>query len=240
MIKARDKFREGWILLLQPFQFVEMSFPIQKHTMVYAYAEKPTFRRELKKEALEKIDIINCEPAFAYLSTNKSVQEVKEKKIIEIMDDGKNYDQIYTGEIVQTEMDDVLLRFMPNEYKIISEDFLSEVLAGEGYHTIINKKLETIKEYRDRFHYMQSRGVVAATAKKWASIGYKDLVYYKPYGTLVDMYCRHAEIYLPDDQYTELGDTYLAETYKDLVNDDLKVKLSMLKERFSELVENIK
>lgn len=39
MIKARDKFREGWILLLQPFQFVEMSFPIQKHTMVYAYAE---------------------------------------------------------------------------------------------------------------------------------------------------------------------------------------------------------
>jgi hypothetical protein len=210
---AKNKFREGWILLLQPFQFVEMAFPIQKHTMVYAYAEKPTFRRKLKKEAKEKIDDINNSPAFAFMSTNKAVSEVKEEKIIEIMDDPKSYDQIYTGEIVQTEMDNALLRFMPDEYKIISEDFLSDILSGEGYHTLISKKLETVKEYRDRFHYLQSRGINAVTARKWASIGYKDLVYYKPYGTLVEMYCREHEIYLPDVEYTILGDHYLQNIY---------------------------
>jgi hypothetical protein len=215
-MKAKDKFREGWILLLQPSQFAEMSFPIQKHTIIYAYSEKPTFRKELNKKAIDKIDIIDCGPSFSYLSVNESIQEVKEKKILEIMNDDKNYDQIYTGEIVQTEIDGIILRFFPNEYNIITEQSLVEVLQEDGYHTIIDKKLERIKEYKDRLHYMKSRGLDANTAKKWASIGYKDLVYYKPYGTLVEMYCRPNEIYLPDSQYTDLGDTYLEETYPDL------------------------
>lgn len=96
-----------------------------------------------------------------------------------------------------------MCRFYPEEYSILTRDYVSKLLEEEGYHAILDPALKSIKDFQDKVFYLSSRGVPKKIAEKWASLSYKDLVYYKPYFEVLDLYCRSHEIY-PDPFYEEV------------------------------------
>ncbi len=202
MIDAKNKFREGYILINRPFQFKEMECPVQKNTIVWAYSEKPVIESNLTEEAKEEVLLISDTSGIGFM-TGEHKQEYIAKEIESIYNNPKNYNHLHVGDIVQSTIDGVVCRFYPDEYEILSEEALTELLEEEGYHTICTQGLYRIKDFLDKAHYLRSRGVSKATAEKWASIGFKDQVYYKPYFGLLKMFCRPNEIY-PDLFYKEV------------------------------------
>jgi hypothetical protein len=213
IIDAKNKFREGFIMLNRPFQFTEMKNPIQKLTIVYAYAEQAKFENRLTIDALKKIDEISNESSLMNKNKfiNESHEDYVERQLTKIYESPSNIEKVYKGEIVQCIIDGQTCRFYPDEYSLISQEKLNEIMIEEGYHAIVTNGLEKIKAYQDVLHYLKSRGVGDVVAKKWAGLTFKDLIYFKPYYELLDMFCRDYEIY-PDEFYREVEGVVFDET----------------------------
>jgi hypothetical protein len=195
MIDAKNKFREGFIITLRPFDFLELKNPIQKFTILWAYSEQPKTIKELTETAKEEIDLIVNNVYGPRFFTREEKDEYIEQQINKVYGDSKNWNECYKGEIVQTYIDGQLIRLYPDEYNIVSKDKLTEIMSEEGYHAVCSRGLYEIKDFRDKTHYLQSRGVSKHIANKWASMGFKEMVYYKPYYELLTMFCRDYEIY---------------------------------------------
>lgn len=200
---AKNKFREGFIVINRPFKFVEMKTPIQKNTIVWAYSEQPIIKKELSEEAKEKYALVaNSSQGIGYF-TAKDKEEALQADLEAILKDIKNYIPLYEGEIVQTTIEGVTCRFYPDEYSILPLERLQQILEYEGMHTICSPTLKTLKDFTDKVFYLTSRGIDLRTAERWCSALYKDLVYYKPYYELLLQTCRPEQIY-PDIFYTEV------------------------------------
>lgn len=213
MINAKDKFREGFIMIMRPFSFVELRNPIQAFTIVWAYSERPVTRKELTETAKEKMDLVYNESIPIGFFTKKDKEEYINKEIERISNDNKSWNEKYVGDVVQTYIDGQLIRLYPDEYNIISKEKLAEIMEEEGYHAVCSRGLYELKDFRDKTHYLQSRGVSENIANKWASMSFKELVYYKPYYELLEMFCRDYEIY-PDEFYQEIEGISMEEQKK--------------------------
>jgi len=210
MLNARDKFREGFIMIMRPFKFAELRNPIQRFTIVWAYSEQPKISRELTQTASKEIDLIentNYGPRFLRAGDK---EEFIEKELERVYEQSKNWDEKYKGEIVQTYIDGQLIRLYPDEYNIVSREKLQEIMEEEGYHAVCSRGLFDLEDFRNKSHYLRSRGVSEHIANKWASMGFKELVYYKPYYEMLTMFCRDYEIY-PDTFYEEVEGIPLSE-----------------------------
>lgn len=205
IIDAKNKFREGFIMLKRPFEFGDMKNPIQKLTIVYAYSERPVLENRLTDKAIEEIENLHNRGTFMNPTRffNETHEDYLERKLEEIYNIPSNFENIYKGDIVQCLIEGQMCRFYPDEYNIISQEKLNEIMSEEGYHAIVTPGLENIKAYKDTLHYIQSRGVSEAIAKKWAGLSFKDLIYFKPYYSLLEVFCRENEIY-PDDFYEKV------------------------------------
>ncbi len=195
MLDARSNFREGFIMTKRPFKFANMNNPIQAFTIVWAYSERPQIRPELTKTAIEKIEEIEFATNPIGFWNAKDREDWMEREIKGVVDNPKSYDPIYLGDIVQTYIDGELIRLYPEEYSIITEEKLAEIMQEEGYHAVFTEGLIGIKDFRDKLHYLKSRGVDSHTASKWAALSFKSLVYFKPYYELLTLFCRDHEIY---------------------------------------------
>jgi len=201
MIDARKKFKEGFIMLNRGFQFGELKHPLQKFTILWAYSEQPVIEKELSKEAIEEIELIeNTTPVLGFW-TSKDREDFLQKKIDGVLNAEKSYNKLHMGDIVQTYVDGVLCRFFPNEYSIIDSTKLFEIMQEDGYHTICSPALEKIPDFLKNVHYIKSRGVDDETARRWVTLGYKDLVMYKPYYQLLELFCRPMEVISNDEFY---------------------------------------
>lgn len=200
-LKAKDRFREGWIMLTRPFNFAELKNPLQKLTILYVYSEQPIKQKVLSDKALNEIDNIKNQSTM-FIGFD-SAEDYINKQINFVYKRNDSYEELYKGEIVQTLIEENLCRFYPDEYTILSKEKLCNIMQEEGYHTLISDSLKNIKEFKDRTHYLKSRGINVKIAEKWASLSYKDLVIYKPYYELLDMFCRPYEIY-KDKFYEEI------------------------------------
>lgn len=199
MIDASQRVYHGWIMLRQPFKFAELEEPLQMQTILYAYSERPVIDRVLTKEAKEERDLIlNQSIPFSWIQ-GKDV--IIEKEIEELERKRESWEENYKGEIMQVVINNVTCRFYPEEYTHISQETLSEILEDEGYHMVAHPGLLKNKEFLKRRHYIQSRGVNERTAAKWVSIGFRDLVRYKPYFQLLRFFARDHQIY--DDPFYE-------------------------------------
>jgi hypothetical protein len=203
MINAKDKFREGFVMIMRPFQFGELSNPIQKFTIVWAYSEQPKIVKELTQTGKEKVDVILNESHGPRFLTEKDKNDYIDSQIEKVYENSKNWNENYKGEIVQTYIDGQLIRLYPDEYNIISKEKLHEIMGEDGYHAVCSRGLYGIKEFRDQAYYLKSRGVSKHNANKWASVTFKEMVYYKPYYQLLTMFCRNHEIY-PDKFYEDV------------------------------------
>jgi hypothetical protein len=198
MIDAKNKFREGFIKLKRPFEFDELESPIQKFTILWAYSEKPLFTKSLTEKARERISNID---RTSYLGSSFfEAPDRKEKEIEKVIYDQGSYDEIYKGDVVQCFVEGKMCRFFPDEYSILTMGEMSDTMQEEGYHVICNPSIYSVQAFKDRAHYIQSRGIDSHIAKKWAGLYFKDLVVYKPYYEVLLMFCRPHEI-IPDDPF---------------------------------------
>jgi hypothetical protein len=198
-MNAKSFFREGYVMLLRPFQFAELDVPLQKLTIAYAYVVEPLYKEYLTEDAKERIEFVEERNRFNKVFDS----DYLDREIESIIDSPSSYKKEQFGFKVQISINNIPIYLYPDEYNIISSERLTEILAEDGYHTICDAGLYTIKEYKDKYHYLLSRGVNKNIAKKWASIGFRDLVYYKPYYELLDCFCREHEI-MPDPFYAEI------------------------------------
>lgn len=204
---AKDKFREGWIMTQRPFDFGDLKdYPIQKFTLFYAYSQESLFNQVLSEETYKEIDTIENDVGRLTFRFEETREKVKEELIERLLDSPKSYNRVYQGDIVQIRYYGHYISLYPDEYKIISDERLFEILQEDGYHALLNNSLKNLKDFKDKTHYLQSRGVSKHVSDKWASQTYKDLVYYKPYRELLEMFCRENHIYMPDLEYEMLGD----------------------------------
>jgi hypothetical protein len=210
MINAKDKFREGFIMIMRPFQFEELRNPIQKFTIVWAYAEQPKIVKELTQTAKDEIDLIENSSYGPRFFTSKEKSDYIDSQMEKVYANPKSWNENYKGEVVQTYIDGQLVRLYPDEYNIVSKEKLQEIMEEEGYHAVCSRGLFELKDFRDQSHYLRSRGVPKHIANKWASMSFKELVYYKPYYELLTMFCRDYEIYA-DTFYEEVEGILLAD-----------------------------
>lgn len=151
---------------------------------------------------MKKADDLNYQRPLLFLD-KKAKEEWLERELEIIYGDKNSFEELYEGEIVQCTIEGQLARFYPDEYKIMDKERLFEIMQEEGYHTIIQKELKNVKEFYDKVHYLQSRGVNKSVADKWASLSYGPMVMYKPYYQLLEYFCRENEIY-KDKFYEEV------------------------------------
>lgn len=205
MIDAKNKFREGYILIKAPFKFVKLKEPVQQHTIVWAYSEQPLLRKKLTDKAFLEIDSLIHEDTFmnSRIPFGKDPEEWRNEQINQVYSSNQSYENIYEGDIVQATVNNQTTRFYPEEYSIINSEKISTLLEEEGYHAVCSPGLYSIKSFIDKVHYLRSRGISKNIAEKWASIGYKDLVYYKPYYELLKQFSRPVHIY-PDLFYEKI------------------------------------
>jgi hypothetical protein len=203
MIDAKNKFREGYIMLLRPFDFAELRNPLQKLTILWAYSEQPITKKILKPAAREQADLIENSAPMFMLGGKEAKENWIEIELERLFDQKESWEMLYEGEVVQCTVEGQTCRFYPDEYRIMDKERLFEIMQEEGYHTIIANELKEIKEFKDKVHYLQSRGVKKNIAEKWSTLAYGPMVMYKPYYELLDMFCRSQEIY-KDSFYEEI------------------------------------
>lgn len=216
MIDARKRFKEGFIMLKRPFAFAELKTPLQKFTIVWAYSEKPKERKVISDLGKAKAEEVENSASPIGFFKPEDREEWIEKQIEKIYKDSKYNETIYEGEIVQTYIEGQLCRFYPDEYTIISQEKLTDIMSEEGYHTILDPAINKLSDFRTKKHYLQSRGVSEHIANKWASLSYKELVIYKPYYELLTMFCRSNEVY-GDDKFYDAVEGITFEEQKEII-----------------------
>lgn len=199
MINAQLKFREGYIMLLRPFDFGNCP-PLQKLTILYAYSEQPVIEKVLSKAASEKIEGMYDNLRYGWMSPSDK-NEFIERQIHGITQSPTAYDSIYKGEIVQAIVNNEVCRFYPDEYTVLSPEKMTEIMQEEGYHAVCNKAIYNLKNFNDAVFYLCQRGVSRKIAEKWVSLTFKGLVLYKPYFELLTTFCRPHEILTHDVFY---------------------------------------
>jgi len=205
MISAKDKFREGYIMVNRPFKFFEMDIPIQKFTIFWAYSEQPVFEQVLTEEAKEEAyHIANPGPFGRALFSNKDAEAYIDEKLSFLFDSAIAYKKLYLGDIVQVFIGTTVIRLYPEEYTILTEEKIKNIIAEDGYHAVVLPGATSIQQFKDSMIYLRSRGVSKSTATKWSSIGLKGMVYYKPYFSLLESFSRPHEIMMPDQFYKDV------------------------------------
>lgn len=215
MSAKENYFREAWIMLKQPFKFVEMEQPLQRFTVLYAYADQPLIKytlddkgKELKQEIIDSLDSGFLGGNHKYKKQFRETDEEFSKRIndeLDYIDEHYSKVQIYEGHIVECTVEGVRCRFYPDEYSIISQDTFNMVVSGEEF--ILKTEVPSvfkIQQIKDKIFYMKNRGIPEQIAKKWASFSLKDAVYFKPRIEVLKYFCRDNEIYLPDMDYSDV------------------------------------
>jgi hypothetical protein len=211
-MNAKEMFREGWIMLLQPFKFVELTKPLQKLTILYAFSEKPIIEMTLNekgREALEELtECWNKGGQSSVLSHNTNYS----RRFGEHEDDynarmQEQYDYIfktctteanYIGQVVQTYVEGTLCRFYPEEYNVISRETFEYLLSCDHREYQIEMEDPTFFEMgpiKDRLFYLRSRGIDRQMAVKMSSGEARDAVIFRPQPALLELFCRPDEIY---------------------------------------------
>lgn len=198
MINAKELFREGWVRLDRPFEFGNLKYPLQKLTMVYAYAEGLKMGKQLSKEAKESIDRAKSRWSASLFG------DALDREYDRVTSLPSSWEEVAEGQILQTYIDGQTVRLFPGEYTILDKNQVKAALSEPGYHTVpINGGAIRHKAFRDQLFFLRSRGLNKGDALRYASIEFPGKYYYKPYFALLTYFCRNDEI-LPDEFYEEV------------------------------------
>lgn len=210
-MEAKNRFKEGWIMLLRPFDFAELSEPLQKMTILYAYSEQPIINMELNEKGREELEDLNeawdrkgkvgFHGSQMYAIRFGEPEEQYDARMGRYLDDIfrlYSKQENYKGEIVQCYVEKQLCRFYPEEYNVISRETFEHLLTCDEQEYKIDvedKKFFDLKSIKDRLFYIQSRGIGKNIAMKMSSKEAKDAVIFRPQEAILEMFCREHEIY---------------------------------------------
>lgn len=196
-------------MLTRPFQFAELSKPLQKMTILYAFSEKPIISMELDAKGIEKMKILNENygKALSLLSGDNTYrkrfgeddayEERMDGYINQILREHSTQEN-YQGEIVQCYVEGEMCRFYPGEYNIISKETFDHLLTCDDREYTIDVESEEIfntKALKDRLFYIRSRGIPKNKAMKMNCGEARDAVIFRPGKAVLEMFCREHEIY---------------------------------------------
>lgn len=198
MIDARNLFREGFIRIERPFDFAEMEEPIQKYTIVYAYAESLYKKKVLTRAAQDDIEFwYSCSALALPKGIDESIQEARAREVERITEYEGNYEEEVLGQILQANIDGVTFRLYPDEYTILTKEQVTDYMERPGWHVIPQVESTTNwKNFKDQVYFSRQRGISKADAVRWASLAFPGSVYYKPYFDLLDKFVRQEHIYV--------------------------------------------
>jgi len=199
-----DRFTEGYIMLLRPFRFANLS--IQKLTILYAFFEQKMFEYHLSDEQEKELIQLEFEQdnllAMAALERKEAINERYDAKKDAIRYDRARLVKKYVGAKIECTINKINVSFMPGEYTIIPEDrIVNEYI--ESYHCVTTRELEANKDFNNKKFYLLSRGVPDHVATSFCAFEFKGLCYYKPPLPLLEYYCRPEEI-IKDDFYKNI------------------------------------
>lgn len=199
-------------MLLRPFEFVELSKPLQNLTILYAFSEKPIIERSLNekgREALEelkehwdnggKYSVMGYSPDYARrFGENDEEYEARMQEKYDYIFKTCATEEQYLGQIVQTYVEGTLCRFYPEDYNVISRETFEYLLSCDHREYQIEVEDPTFFEMgaiKDRLHYIRSRGIDKEMSLKMTSAEARDAVIFRPQPALLELFCRPEEIY---------------------------------------------
>jgi hypothetical protein len=193
--EVASRFREGWIMLFRPFEFAELDYPLQKLTVVYAFSEEPKYEYEGNPKFLE-LQRSYWENERKYAFEDEDAYERRTE--IDLNAALKVHPPIkkYIGEIVQVSLRATEVRLFPDEYKILEDQNLTDLLEEDsGYtsHVVFPEMLKQ-NHVQNLIFYCLQRGISKETSIKMASISLKHAVFLKPRREILEMFCRPYEI----------------------------------------------
>lgn len=208
-MKAKTKFREGWIMLLRPFAFAELSKPLQKMTILYAYSEKPMVSYELNTKGREEMAIINDHYGKTSIVNhhkvyskrhfeNEEAYEIRMDSVIDKVIRDFGTEEVYKGELVQCIVEGEICKFYPEEYNVISRETFDHILTCDPHEYIIeveDNSFFELKDVKNKIFYTQTRGIKKEKAMQMNSNEAKDAVIFRPGPAILEMFCRSNEIY---------------------------------------------
>ena len=194
-------------MLLRPFAFGELSKPLQKMTILYAYSEKPIVEMTLNEKGQAPMDELDSGDNTGLFSGGdflfrkrfgESEEYYQERMTIEynrIVKENSTI-EVYKGQIVQCMVENTLCRFYPDEYNPIKLNTFEYVMTSDDYTMEVeNKTLFELPEIKEKIFYIRSRGVGESMATRMSSHNAKDSVIFRPGQGVLDMFCREHEIY---------------------------------------------
>lgn len=210
-MKAKHRFREGWIMLLRPFKFAELKNPLQKMTILYGYTEKTLFDYELNdegKKLLERIESAMKAQSFVssehdreysmFFGEKRNEYETRMQKEIDFVYERFATVEVFKGNVVTCYVEGVECKFFPDEYNVISRETFEHLLTCDEQEykvEIEDSSFFDIKTMRDKLFYIRSRGINKSKAQKMLSSEAKDSVIFRPQPAILEMFCREHEIY---------------------------------------------
>jgi hypothetical protein len=195
-MNAKLKFREGWIMLLQPFDFANLSKPLQKLTILYAYSEKPIIEMSLTDKGYDLLNAADRKFVYkkAFLDDDDYSEELN-RYTNQVINEHSTIEH-YKGELVQCIVEGQMCRFYPEEYKVIERKTFEHILTATEYTMDIeNHTMFEREEVTKRIHYIRSRGINKSLAERMSSADAKDAVIFRPKIELLEYFCRENEIY---------------------------------------------
>lgn len=206
---AKLKFREGWVMLNRPFKFAELSKPLQKMTVIYAYSEKPIIEMKLNKKGLElmkeydenygkPMSLLGGSSFRKLHNESDDLYEARMERIHDYILRTFSTQENYKGEIVQCYVEGIPCRIYPDEYNIISKETFDHLLTcdeNEYQVEIENEIMFDTKEIKQKIFYLRNRGIGKEMAIKMNCAEMKDSVIFRPQQAVLDMFCREHEIY---------------------------------------------
>lgn len=208
-MNVKDRFVEGWVMLLRPFSFVELKEPLQKMTILYAFSDEPVYETELTSEGRAIMSYIHGQIGKPFgLSTeanniwrrgsgekNDDLYDYRIDRQLEI-EVRKHQEKRYIGQKIIVMINGVECKFFPEEYNTISKETLEYLPSAEEYEIeVLNKNGLADKVISDRLYYIRTRGISEKDALRMIAPGLKDSAIFRPTSDLLNHFCRPHEIY---------------------------------------------
>lgn len=191
MINAKNKFKEGYIMLLRPFDFANLDRPLQQFTILYAYAEQPKFSYKIDPRVNEEFKDIKYRVRFRLGDDKEEYLSERYEELLRKYPDKKTYE----GEVVQSIVDGELCKFFPDEYSIIDKQKFSEVIYDDIAYKLDIQDETIYHHVKDQIYYAQTRGISKDMATRIASFNVHDAVILRPTIHLLDEFLHQNRIF---------------------------------------------
>ena len=211
---AKDKWREGWIMINarqaemysstpDPLMYTltngDKTVNIPYLTIAYGYRGGDIVKKELSEQGEKMLDKLGEEydvSARTSWAMSEAEYEARESVILNLGEE-----LVVKGFKIIIYIDGLECTFFEDEIKFLSDEEVADLLIGTSSETAVTNCDEFLpviqqqsilqnKDFKDRLFYLSSRSVPKHIAIRYLYQTTKDSVYYIPFPKLLEIYFR--------------------------------------------------